>query len=540
MPRLPQLIAAVLAAATATGFAVTEPEFSAERFKAHVTFLSDDLLEGRDAGSRGHEIASRYIASQLALLGVKPGARDGSYLQPVTLLETEPAGAPSLVITMPAGTRRFEHRKTAIVRGPVGGGTATLKSPLVFVGYGMADDLAHVDDYAGLDVKGKVAVILSGVPKGMDSEIGAHLYSEQARMAAEHGAVAAIYVRTRATARVSPWAQTLRYADVPSTTWVREDGTPFDPRYGLQATATLEDDAAAAIFDGAARPLAQLLDEAEGGGRPRGFALQGSAAFAVTTKARRYASPEVIGRIEGSDPALKHEYVAFMGHSDHIGVRTTGEGDRINNGALDNAAGVATLLEVARALTSSQPPRRSVLVVANTAEEKGLLGAEYFAHYPGVPVDRITAAVDLDMPNLLYDFSDVVAYGAGHSTLEGVFRRAGAAMGVTLAPDPMPDEAIFVRSDHYAMVKVGVPAVMLATGMANGGKAAWDTFLAKHYHQPSDDITLPIVWGAGARFAELNYRVIRALADDDTRARWYEGDYFGQRFAPNAPKAPRP
>jgi Zn-dependent M28 family amino/carboxypeptidase len=152
----------------------------------------------------------------------------------------------------------------------------------------------------------------------------------------------------------------------------------------------------------------------------------------------------------------------------------------------------------------------------------------------------VTAAIDLDMPMLLYDFTDVVAYGAGHSSLETVFEKATAAMGVTLSPDPMPEQAIFVRSDHYAMVKVGVPAVMLATGMANGGQAAWAKYLANNYHKPSDDSSQPIVWAAGAKFAELNYRVVRALADDDADVRWYEGDYFGNLFAPKAPKVAKP
>jgi Zn-dependent M28 family amino/carboxypeptidase len=256
---------------------------------------------------------------------------------------------------------------------------------------------------------------------------------------------------------------------------------------------------------------------------------------------RRFSSPEVIGLIEGADPSLKSEYVALMGHADHIGRKARGSGDRINNGALDNGAGVATLIEVARAVVMAPDrPRRSLLVVANTAEEKGLLGAEYFAHYPTVPIERMTAAIDLDMPMLLYDFTDVVAYGAGHSALEGVFQKAGAAMGVKLSPDPMPEQALFVRSDHYAMAKMGVPAVMLATGMANGGEAAWAKFLTTNYHQPSDDLSQPINWGAGARFAELNYRVVRELADAGAPPRWYSGDYFGDLFAPKAPKAAKP
>jgi Zn-dependent M28 family amino/carboxypeptidase len=377
----------------------------------------------------------------------------------------------------------------------------------------------------------------------MDSEIGAHLQSEQSRVASEHGAVALMAVQTRATAGAIPWAKMVEYLDEPLTTWVREDGAPFDPFHGLKARAVIEQKAAAALFEGSRQTLAEILDEADQpGGRPKGFALKTTAAVTVTTKVRRFSSPEVIGIVEGSDPDLKNEYVALMGHADHIGLKSAATtGDRINNGALDNAAGIATLLEVARALTTSpERPRRSIVLVANTAEEKGLLGAEYFAYYPSVPIDRVTAAIDLDMPMLLYDFTDVVAYGAGHSSLEGVFQKAGAAMGVKLSPDPMPEQAIFVRSDHYAMVKVGVPAVMLATGMASGGGEAWGKYLANNYHQPSDDVNQPIVWSAGAKFAELNYRVVRSLADADTRAQWYEKDYFGDLFAPKAAKMARP
>jgi hypothetical protein len=429
-----------------------------------------------------------------------------------------------------------------MIRGAMAGGAVKPKAPLVFVGFGMKDETVGYDDYEGLDVRGKIVVALFGSPKGMNSEIGAHLQSEQGRVAAEHGAIAIVSVPTRVTTEAFSWEMVIKLAGDPLSSWVRKDGTPFDPSYGLQASVQIESGAAAALFDGTARTWPQILDEADtAGGRPKGFALNSVAEIKVTTKVRRFSSPEVIGVIEGGDPVLKNEYVALMAHADHIGLKAGTAGDRINNGALDNGAGVAMLIEVARAFaTAVERPRRSILVVANTAEEKGLLGAEYFAHYPSVPVAQITAAIDLDMPLLLYDFTDVVAYGAGHSTLESVFQRIAASMNVTLSPDPMPEQSIFVRSDHYAMVKVGVPAVMLATGMANGGKEAWARFLATNYHQPSDDLSQPIVWRAGARFAELNYRVVRALADADARAQWYDHDYFGDLFAAKAAKVPQP
>ncbi len=538
-------LGALLAALLLTGAPVAPaaPDFSAERIKAHVTFLADDLLEGREAGTRGHEIAARYIASQFALLGVKPGVRGGGYLETVNLLESALTGPkPTLTLRTARGVHALSHGGAALIRGPLVGGAVKLGAPLVFVGFGMKDATLGFDDYEGLDVRGKIAVALRGSPKDMDSEVGAHLQSEQGRVAAEHGAEAIILVPTRASAGAFPWEKVVELEGEPRTTWVRRDGTPFDPSHGLKAGALIESKAAAAFFEGTANTLESILDEADKpGGRPRGFDLKSTAEIAVETKVRRFSSPEVIGLIEGSDSALKDEYVVLMGHADHIGIKEGATGDRINNGALDNAAGVATLIEVARAFTTgAERPRRSILVVAHTAEEKGLLGAEYFAHDPPVPIERITAAVDLDMPMLLYDFTDVVAYGAGHSTLQGVFEKAGAAMGVKLSPDPMPEQAIFVRSDHYALVKAGVPAVMLATGMANSGEAAWARFLGTHYHQPSDDLTQPIVWAAGARFAELNYRVMKALADADGAARWYAGDYFGGLFAARSAKAPRP
>jgi hypothetical protein len=372
--------------------------------------------------------------------------------------------------------------------------------------------------------------------------VGAHLQSEQNRAAAEHGAVGMIVLQTHATSAAFTWDQIVEFRSAPLTSWVRSDGTSFDPAYGMRASVSMKPEAAEKLFEGSSRMFTEILAEAEKpGGRPRGFSLKATAEIAVDMKMRRYSSPEVVGMIEGSDPTVKDEFVVLMAHADHIGINNGGSGDRINNGALDNAAGVATLLEVARAFSNTaERPRRSLLFVANTAEEKGLLGAEFFAHYPTVPIERITAAIDLDMPLLLYDFTDVVAFGASHSTLADTLRQAGEAMGVRLSPDPMPEQAIFVRSDHYAMVKAGVPAVMLATGMANGGQAAWSKFLGNNYHKPSDDLSQPINWVAGAKFADLNARVVRALANAQTRPQWYAHDYFGDRYAAKALKAEKP
>jgi Zn-dependent M28 family amino/carboxypeptidase len=225
---------------------------------------------------------------------------------------------------------------------------------------------------------------------------------------------------------------------------------------------------------------------------------------------------------------LKNEYVVLSGHLDHIGITPPVNGDSINNGALDNASGVATTLEVAR-LFRGHPPRRSVLFLIDTAEEKGLIGAEYFAHNPTVPLSAITADVDLDMPILTYDFTDVTAYGADRSSIGPSVRRAAATMDVKLSPDPEPDEGIFTRSDHYRFVEQGVPAVFLATGFANGGEAATKFFMKNNYHKPSDDLSQPIRYDVGAKFARLNYAITRELADG-ARPSWNTGDFFAGKF----------
>ena len=277
-------------------------------------------------------------------------------------------------------------------------------------------------------------------------------------------------------------------------------------------------------------------------GALRGFPLAARLAIDAESEWRDFASPEVIGMLPGSDRRLAGDYVVLMGHLDHLGVKakaSPGE-DGIYNGALDNAAGIATMLEAARHFVDAgKRPRRSILFMANTGEERGLLGASYYRAHPTVPMEQIVAAVDLDMPLLLYDFTDVVAFGADHSTVARTVAQAARSMGIAVAPDPMPEQTIFVRSDHYQFVRGGVPAILLFTGYANGGKAKWDDFFARIYHKPNDDLSLPINWNAGARYARLNYEISRILADADQRPLWYRGDYFGERFAPGQPRADR-
>ena len=229
--------------------------------------------------------------------------------------------------------------------------------------------------------------------------------------------------------------------------------------------------------------------------------------------------------------------MVLTAHLDHTGVNPSGEGDRINNGAYDNATGSAILLEVARALGAQSPrPKRSVLVVLVTAEEKGLLGSDYFAHHPVKAAGHMAADVNLDMPVFMAASTDIVAFGSENSTLDDVVRKAATGLGYTLSPDPMPEENIFVRSDQYSFVKQGVPAVYLVPGWtaadpAVNGAKVFEGFLTSHYHQPSDDLSLPMDLGAVERFTRLNLAVVEAVADDPADPRWKPGNFFGRTFA---------
>ena len=513
---------------------------SIHRVRADVEFLASDSLEGRDTGSKGYAIAADYVASQFRAIGLEPAGDAGGWFQQVPFRRASFDTPPKLTLTIGGKPVILEQGKDAALRPSVTEKVRRHNVGLVFVGYGLKDARYRFDDYRGLDVRGKIAVALSGTPDGLPTEIDAHLTASKDRMAAEAGAVGFIEIpRKPGSGRSDP----MRRAGRPLIDWVDSSGHAGSVPRGLALQLGVSEEIAARLFEGAPRSLASVRSDARDDAKagPRGFALRPTLAIEAENKWEDFASPEVIGLLRGSDPALAAKHVVLMGHLDHLGMKADakpGE-DAIYNGALDNAAGVATMLEAAR-LFAAQPvrPKRSVLFIANTGEERGLLGADYYANHPTVPAQSIVGLVDLDMPLLLYPFTDVTAFGADHSTVSAIVAQAGASMGISVSPDPMPQEAIFTRSDHYMFVRRGVPAVLLMTGHANGGKEIWNSWLGKIYHSPQDDLTQKIDWDAGARYALLNYRIAKAMADAPVRPMWLQGDYFGDLFDPNGPRAP--
>ena len=523
----------------------TELGFTPAAFRSHVMFLSDDLLGGRDAGTPGHEIAARYVASQFASLGVLPG-NDGSWYQQVHLARsTAQPGA-----TLRVGNQNFASGEGFAFLGGYQSAPIAIEAPLVFVGYGLDAPTQGHDDYRGLDVRGKVVVMLAGLPEGLASDVSAHLGSGRAQMAAARGAVGAILLRPDAAAARAPMARVAAGTSRPSMTWVNDSGNAGAPHQQLKFIAVADAPVANALFAGARRSWAQVAADAAANRRPAGMALRPTVRATRSTEAVTFDSPNVVGIIPGSDPSVADEYVVLMAHLDHVGTLSdhgqgqrpapAGSTDTIYNGAMDNATGIATLIEVARKFNDpANRPRRPILLAAVTGEEKGLLGASYLANNPVVD-GRIVGVVNLDMPILTYDFQDVVAFGAEHSEMGAMVERAARAMHIGLTPDPLPQEGLFTRSDHYPFVQAGIPSVFLMTGFANGGEQRFRAFLAGEYHSVEDELGQPFNWRAGARFAELNYRISRELANAPQAPRWYRGSFFGDTLGGNQPRAARP
>jgi hypothetical protein len=529
---------ALVAAAAAPAPQTVDPA-AAQRVRADVEFLASDLLEGRDTGSRGYEIGASYVASQFRAIGLRPGGANGGWYLQVPFRRAVHPEPPRASVIVGKQTINLAPARDFAARSSITQHERNLDLPLVFVGHGISDPKLGIDEYAGLDVRGKIAVVLEDAPPGLPSEVSAHLDSSKAITAAAKGAAGVIEI---AQTGQRPGFSRIAYYDRPVVDWVDPTGKTRSQSASVGLVASISPEIASKLFAAAGKDFSRIAGQSKKPGAIHGFDLRARLRFSDRMEWSDFTSPEVIGVLPGSDPALKDQHVVLMGHLDHLGIKPNakpGE-DAIYNGALDNAAGVATMLEAAREFVASgKPLRRTVLFIANTGEEKGLRGADYFAAHPTVPASSIVGLVDLDMPLLLYPFTDVIAFGADHSTVARAVADAASSMGVAVSADPMPEETIFVRSDHYRFVTRGVPAILLMTGYANGGEPMWKDFLSKTYHKPNDDLTQRILWDQGARYAELNYRISRTLADADQRPMWYEGDYFGDTFAAGQPRAKR-
>jgi Zn-dependent M28 family amino/carboxypeptidase len=421
--------------------------------------------------------------------------------------------------------------------------SSSLEAGLVFVGYGIEAPELGYNDYENVNASGRIVVQFFGQPHDFPSEEGAHFASgsQKTLAAVRHGAVGIVTIHTPRTEQRFAWERVRNLVGTPSMGWINAEGKVNGQFEQIEAGAMLRHTAAAVLFEESEYDLETLLERDEKGEPLPAFDLQGRVSMRQKSTHSSLTSPNVVAMLPGADPLLSSEYVVYTAHLDHIGElhpEAVGEDteDLINNGAMDNASGISVMLETARLFAESAPPRRSILFVAVTAEEKGLVGSEYFAMNPTVPVGSMVSAVNLDMPVLLYDFGDVIAFGAEHSTMGDTVRKAAQGYGIELTPDPFPEQNIFVRSDHYRFVQQGVPSVFLVTGMKSldgeiDTQPIFEGFLKEHYHKPSDDLNLPIKYSAAAKFTRINVRIGELIANDPARPAWREGDFFGRTFS---------
>lgn len=515
-------------------------EADANKLRSHLRFLSHDLLQGRDTGSEGHEVASLYISAEFEKYGLKPAGDDGGYMQRIDFRQAYlDQDSPSLTLNGPDGEIALAYPNDYLASASAVYEQARVSGELVFAGYGIvAPELGH-DDYQDLDVEGKIVVVLAGKPKSFPSEEGAHFGSTNQKKthATNNGAIGFVTISTPTAEKVRPYQNLLNFLHTPKVRWLGKDGQPASVFPQLKNAAYFSQDAAAKLFTGAPSSLEDIYAMLEKDESPKGFALKVSMDLASDSVHKTISSPNVAGIIEGSDPQLKQEYVVYSAHSDHIGLAKTVKKDKINNGAMDNSTGTSVLLETARLFSEmEEKPKRSIVFVAVTGEEKGLLGSDYYAQNPTVGEGTMVANVNLDMPILTYEFADVIAFGANHSSLQSTVSEAAQKVDITLSPDPWPEQALFTRSDHYSFVKQGVPSVFLVPGLKSAdpevdGSAQFGKFLSTNYHKPGDDFSQPFNWDAATKFTEVNFHIGQTLANADERPSWNEGDFFGDTFA---------
>ncbi|MBT8079838.1 MAG: M28 family peptidase [Gammaproteobacteria bacterium] len=507
--------------------------------RQHMEVLAADDMRGRAAGTADYDRAADYVADRYRKIGLLPLGDGGSYFQSIRFFETRLApGSASFSVARDDSQVELVFRDDFIRAGGYGEQDEDITAPLVFVGHGIvAPEYGH-DDFADVDVAGKILVSLSGAPPGFATDQRAFYSSSRGKqaIAMERGAVGIINVRTPVDQKRRPWERYLAGVGSPGMRWLDEEGAPHQGYPQLAGSATVSEAGAEKLFALADADLDALFTK-HAAGDTGSFDMDISATLGRRSNQRTVRSSNVVGMLKGSDPELRGQYIVYTAHLDHIGVRPGSDGDDIHNGAYDNAAGIGTILEIAAAMAVMDTgPRRSIIFAAVTAEEKGLQGSSYFAMNPPVPAEQLVANINIDMPYLGFPVGDVHAFGAEHSTLLSAVQEATILSGLELTPDPLPDEVRFVRSDQFSFVKQGVPALALKPGSmsldpATDGAAALDDFLKNHYHRASDDLSLPYDNAAAERFARTGLLVGLIVADRQARPRWNDGDFFGDKFA---------
>jgi Peptidase family M28 len=539
------LVSAIFLLISFTDAAATDPadiamsKIRPEAIHADIAFLADDLLQGRFPGTAGYQIAAKFMESQFQVFGLQPAGDNGTYFQAVPLRGSlVDASNTSLSWSQGGQTHSLSYPKDFIAASDPLRADTSVEAPVVFVGYGIsAPELRH-DDYKAIDAKGKIVAFIAGAPPQFESSLRAYYSSSETKRetAVAHGAVGLITLYDPQYERLHAFQHRLETLGSPEMHWIDAQGHANDYFPELKARAILNVDRAREFLQAAGHSPDEVFAAAQSG-KLAPFSTPITANIHVTTKSQDIQSPNIVAKLAGSDPALRDQYVLFTAHLDHLGIGAPVNGDKIYHGALDNGSGSADLIEIARAMAGMYPhPRRSILFVAVTGEEEGLLGSDYFAHDPTVPKSSIVADVNVDEDLMLWPLEDLVVYGVEHSTLKSVVNQAADRLDLAVSPDPQPEQMMFIRSDQYSFVKKGIPSIFPVAGVKSDdpkidAKKIEQNWEDKIYHSPLDNMDQPFDFEAGAKFARFAFLCGYLVAEQAQRPAWNPRDFFGQRFA---------
>jgi Zn-dependent M28 family amino/carboxypeptidase len=510
-----------------------EKHFDGNTWWDTVKEISDDKYEGRDTGSKGEHQAQEFIVGKLKALGVEPAGSNG-YFQSVKLRTVEidePHCQLSLVQDGHAQTLTLGEQAYFSTRYPL---APKVDAQLVFVGYGLNIPEKNYNDYAGLDLKNKIAVILTGSPADVPSALSAHYQSRAERWKAlkAAGAIGVIQIQNPASVDL-PWARSALNRNHPSMDLV---GPEFDETSGSKLAIAFNPAYADLLLQGSGHTFAELAALGKDRKPLPHFPLKMSLSATTATRSREVDSANIVARIEGTDPKLKAEYVVLSAHIDHVGIGEPINGDRIYNGAMDNGSGSALLLDIARSLQQTHTRlKRSLLLVWVTGEEKGLLGSKYFTEHPTVAPKSMIADINTDMFLPIIPLKILTVYGLAESDLGDRVKQVGDQLDVQIQPDPLPLLNVFIRSDQYNFVRHGVPALMIDVGAAPGtpDAAIIKTWRTERYHAPSDDANQPVNLATAAGYEEFIRALVIEVANDPQRPRWKQDSFF-RRYADTA------
>jgi Zn-dependent M28 family amino/carboxypeptidase len=503
--------------------------FDGNSWWAHVKFLADDSLEGRNTGSEGLRKAQAYAVEQLQKASLEPAGVNGFY-QPIRFTQFQvDESKSSLALVSNGQTKPLSFADDAFIGSRATRASANLAAPLVFVGYGLKIPEKNLDELAGLDLKGKIVVYLAGSPADIPTALASHYQAERWKSLHAAGAIGTITIPNPASMDI-PWSRISLNRNQPTMDLADPE---FNETPGRQLGVTFNPASAEKLFAGSGHTFAEIA--ALGKDRkplphfPLAVSLQANAAIQTSS----VESANIVAKLPGSDPALKNEFVALSAHLDHLGIGAPINGDRIYNGAMDNGSGSAAVLDVAANFKAHpEETKRSILFLLVTAEEKGLLGSKYFAAHPTVPLKSIVADINMDMFLPIVPLKILTIQGIDESDLGARAAAIAQSMSVKPIADPEPLRNRFIRSDQYSFIKKGVPAVKVDVGFELGTpeQKIFKDWLTNRYHAPSDDVNQPVNLQTAAGYEEFTRRLLLETANTAARPQW-KADSFFRRYA---------